>query len=84
MVLRMTPLQKMIFYFLELITAEVVMRLPNLLQGLRKPGLIMIVWNAITIIMEINHSRVWVLLLGIRKYFGPLSRCKNQFLNGMY
>jgi hypothetical protein len=27
---------------------------------------------------------VWVLLLGIRKYFGPLSRCKNQFLNGMY
>jgi hypothetical protein len=74
----------MIFYFPELITAEVAMPLPNLLGALRKQVSIMIVWNAITIIMEINHTRVLVLLLGIRKYFGPSSRCKNQFLNGMY
>jgi hypothetical protein len=27
---------------------------------------------------------VLVLLLGIRKYFAPSSRCKNQFHNGIY
>ena len=77
-------LPKTIFCFPELITIEVAMRLPNLLQRWRKPGLIMIVWNAITIIMGISHTRALAPLLGIRKYFGPSSRCKNQFLNGMY
>ncbi|NBR04568.1 MAG: hypothetical protein EBT92_02245 [Planctomycetes bacterium] len=71
MVLRITPLRRMTFYFPELTTAEVAMLPPDLLQELRKPGLIMIVLNAITIIMGINRSRVLVLLHGIRRYFGP-------------